>query len=549
MVCCILSSNFCSAAEAFSQAKTSMEVSVESFTVLAIASPEPAGQQAAWGDYDNDGDLDLLIARPPGLFRNDGGGSFLQVSLSLPYSQRAAWADFDRDGYLDFLLGDPTGNRIFQNDRSGGFVFVEPLLAGVRAISTIDADNDGDVDILEKGPSQNPFSGSPITRFYRNDGRGVFTLLPGIFPDLQSNGALEWNDYDYDGDWDLLLGGYTEAQPLKLYRNDTRGVFAETLVNLPWDSTEVSWIDYDNDRRVDVVMTGTRLFKNLGNSFSNVTEAAGLCCGNNGVWGDFDGDGWHDVMIAAPALAGVQPGRIFRNLRNGNFAQTEPPLPSVADDGSAWGDYDNDGDLDLVLTGASGLGPAKLVRNNSATSNALPSIPINLSATVLSGGQVLLSWSPSTDSGVWASITYNLRVGRTPGGIDVMSPEADLATGWRRVARVGNAGATNVWKLWLPPGQYYWSVQAIDSSFAGSGFSEEGTFVITAPVIVQQGISAGRVNLRFSGAAGLQYSVQVSPNLVTWSTAGGATEVSPGVFEFEDTSVNQGSRFYRISSP
>jgi hypothetical protein len=66
---------------------------------------------------------------------------------------------------------------------------------------------------------------------------------------------------------------------------------------------------------------------------------------------------------------------------------------------------------------------------------------------------------------------------------------------------------------------------------------------------VQQGISAGRVNLRLSGAAGRQYSVQVSPNLVTWSTAGGATEVSPGVFEFEDTSVNQGSRFYRISSP
>jgi hypothetical protein len=536
----------------------SFGVAVEDFSVLPLTIPGFGGHRAAWGDYDNDRDLDLAITGTEGagysgpgrVLRNDGGGSFSQVLL-VESSERPEWVDLDNDGYLELIMTHVSGTYLYSYDRQGGFVRLDQTLLAVRGISVADFDNDGDFDVLQKGPS---WAEGVVTRLFRNDGNNLFSVASTIFPDLPSNGAMEWSDYEYDGDWDVLLGGDSQSLPLKLYRNETRGAFVETEVNLPWDSREISWIDYDNDRRVDVIVPGTRVFKNLGNSFTNTVTGFPLSGYNNGVWGDFDGDGWHDVMLAGALFVNHAGGRIFRNLRNGDFVEIQAGLPALTDDGSAWGDYDRDGDLDLVLAG--GLGPSagdlafmKLVRNNSAVSNALPSIPTNLSATVRSGGEVILNWSPSTDSGVWASITYNLRVGTTPGGIDVMTPDADLATGWRRVARVGNAGATNFWKLWLPPGQYYWSVQAIDSSFAGSQFSEEGTFVITAPVIVQKVINSGRMNLRFSGAAGLQYSVQASSDLTTWSVAGAATEFSPGVFEFVDPSANQGSRFYRISSP
>jgi hypothetical protein len=536
----------------------SFGVDVEDFTVVPVTFPEFEGHRAAWGDYDNDGDLDLVItgaggagySGPGRVLRNDGQGSFSQVLL-IESSERPEWVDLDNDGHLELIVTHVSGTHIYSYNRRDGFVRLDQTLLAVRGISVADFDNDGDFDVLQKGPS---WAEGPVTRLFRNDGNNAFSIVSTIFPDLPSNGAMEWNDYDYDGDWDLLLGGDLQTLPLKLYRNDARGVFVETEVNLPWDSREISWIDYENDRRVDVIVPGTRVFKNFGGAFSNVVTGLPSAGYNNGVWGDLDGDGWHDVLLAGALFVNHAGGRIFRNLRNGDFVEVEAGLPALTDDGSAWGDYDNDGDLDLVLAGGSGLfhgsvGAVKLVRNNSVTSNALPSIPTNLSATVLSGGQVVFGWDLSTDSGVWASITYNLRVGTTPGRIDVMTPDADLLTGWRRVARVGNAGATNFWKLWLPPGRYYWSVQAIDSSFAGSRFSEEGTFVITAPVIVEQAIRSGRMALRFSGAAGFQYSVQVSSDLESWSLGGEATEVSSGVFEFVDTAGITGSRFYRISSP
>jgi len=77
-------------------------------------------------------------------------------------------------------------------------------------------------------------------------------------------------------------------------------------------------------------------------------------------------------------------------------------------------------------------------------------------------------------------LTYRLRVGTTPEGIEIMSPHADVATGKRRVTARGNVSATNTWALRnLPRGTYYWSVQAIDSAFAGSPFGAEATFAIT----------------------------------------------------------------------
>ncbi len=147
---------------------------------------------------------------------------------------------------------------------------------------------------------------------------------------------------------------------------------------------------------------------------------------------------------------------------------------------AAWGDYDNDGDIDILLSGSSDqLGSiTRVYRNDLVPPNSVPSAPSGLNAA-FNGGDVILGWSPSTDAQTPApGLTYNLRVSTTPGGVDVASPLANTATGYRRVVQIGNAnnGTTAILKS-LPGDTYYWSVQAVDTAFAGSPFAVESTFV------------------------------------------------------------------------
>jgi hypothetical protein len=180
----------------------------------------------------------------------------------------------------------------------------------------------------------------------------------------------------------------------------------------------------------------------------------------------------------------------------------------------------------------------------------LPSAPSAL--TVLPGA--ILSWSPGTDAQTTnaAGLTYNLRIGTNSGGAQIMSPLANLATGLRRVARIGNVCTSTRWRANLPPGTYYWSVQAIDAAFAGSAFAAESSFTIPdrPPVIISaMFVAPGQLKLTFEAVPNLSYRVLISSNLVDWAIAGTAAEGSAGQFEFVDSSANTGTRFYRVSSP
>jgi hypothetical protein len=122
----------------------------------------------------------------------------------------------------------------------------------------------------------------------------------------------------------------------------------------------------------------------------------------------------------------------------------------------------------------------------------------------------------------------------------------------RRIARIGNAGASTQWRANLPPGTYFWSVQAIDAAFAGSAFAAESVFTIPSrPPRIIEGVfvGAGQFKLMIDAASGVSCRVLVSSNLVTWTIAGSATEISPGHFQFMDSAAPSGSRFYRVSSP
>ena len=122
---------------------------------------------------------------------------------------------------------------------------------------------------------------------------------------------------------------------------------------------------------------------------------------------------------------------------------------------------------------------SKILRNNNESLNSLPKIPSNLK-TFINGYNVTFKWDKSTDNETPQNgLTYNLSIGTSPGACDILSPMSDLNTGKRRIVGMGNAGHCNSKTIkGLADGKYYWSVQAIDNNFAGSGFAETRSFTL-----------------------------------------------------------------------
>jgi hypothetical protein len=219
---------------------------------------------------------------------------------------------------------------------------------------------------------------------------------------------------------------------------------------------------------------------------------------------------------------------------------------------------DNDGKLDLLLTGAatnhSGSPEAPmtaLFRNAGPSSNTPPTAPSGLAATVQPFGQARLSWNPASDSQTATpGLNYNVRIGTSPGGADVLAPAASLANGFRRLPQIGNAqaGLSNIVNH-LSAGTFYWSVQAIDTSFAGGAFAPEATFHIASgpPVITSFAYVAGQFQVRFDGLAGGNYTLQASSNLVQWVGITNLIAPTNGSYQVQDpAAATFPHRFYRL---
>jgi hypothetical protein len=175
---------------------------------------------------------------------------------------------------------------------------------------------------------------------------------------------------------------------------------------------------------------------------------------------------------------------LYQNHGN-SFVDIGSPFEGADNSAIAWGDYDNDGDLDLLISGMHYFTGAatRLYRNDMGVANTTPSAPVHLSSTV-SGDSLALHWEPASDAQTRTSgLTYNLRVGTTPGGAEIVSPMADLATGYRLQPQLGNVNHNKRWIIRYLSGKFgtqdpsswtlYWSVQAIDNTFAGSAFATE----------------------------------------------------------------------------
>ncbi len=371
----------------------------------------PGAQSNAWGDYDNDGDLDLVVTfrnAPVRLYRNDDG-VFADVGAAsgLPVEggnmRGAAWGDYDSDGDLDLYLGyaDRFGppNHLFRND-DGTFTDVAAELGvdlvGITGqVSFIDYDADGDVDLYVAFREI-------FNRLLRNDVNesGTFTdvsFASGTADIRRTVGAC-WFDMDGDGDLDLFTANQNGDRD-GMYRNDLAkdgsGRFTDVGIELDMDqprrptadgSVGCAVTDFNNDGHLDLYVAEyghDSLFRSNGDgTFTDVAADVGVNAEDHivtGAWGDYDNDGRQDLYTVG--YVNRQPGArdyLFRN-EGSTFADVMPGVimdGRDADHGVQWADYDLDGDLDLALAANDPAGQHALFRNNLDSSAAARGIHI-----------------------------------------------------------------------------------------------------------------------------------------------------------------------------
>ena len=317
-----------------------------------------------WGDVNNDGFVDLIVpthglrsSGGPFVYLNNGGTAFIDIRTTSGIQRNNpdssdwhgfAFGDYDGDGNLDVFIA--------EGSKKGGKRVSDELFRGL------------------------------------GDGTFQYTSrTAGILIGTDRGRCPFWVDYDNDGKLDLFVKNQFNVN--RLYKNNGNGAFTEVsdaaglaLATIGRDQgTTCSFADYDNDGFMDVFFAGDgmpgsvptdALFRNQGGNFIDVTAAAGftpLSSGHGIAWGDYNNDGLLDLYVARiGSKVGAAAARLYRNNGDGTFSDVtqEAGLRTDANTQSAvWGDYDNDGFLDLFVTNSGtelvGLGNANLLYHNN----------------------------------------------------------------------------------------------------------------------------------------------------------------------------------------
>ena len=361
---------------------------------------------------------------PDRLYRNNGDGTFTEVGKAAGlddcyWSMAAAPVDYDADGDLDIFLLNYGPNRFFRNNGDGTFTDIAPEL-GLVGPETLngftkwsvgaafwDYDRDGDLDVMVGNfLAFDPYYLShetphmmPHPREYLGQASLLYEQGPdGKFTDVTQKMGMYYPDskcmgltvFDYDGDGYLDLFQGNDHQENFLFHRERDGTFVEVgrlagvAVNdegHPTGSMHGSIGDVDGDGQIDLMVVDLEygaLYRNLGNGlFADITAAAGLknIFAGKGVWGaalfDYDNDGDLDIYSAngMADLLVEQDQLLLENAGQGQFHDVGPQRSAYFREkrsarGAAVWDYDNDGDLDIIVSHIDLRGTAALLRND-----------------------------------------------------------------------------------------------------------------------------------------------------------------------------------------
>ncbi len=363
---------------------TVLQVSIaQTFENLNANLPEIFNSITAFGDADGDGDLDLYLSGidsnnelAGGLYIYDSGSYSLSATSGLPLLSlgSARWDDINNDGFLDILLlgyDDFTFvgvTDVYLNNNDGTFsalnLGLSPTYLGEAAFS--DINNDGYVDIAITGIETDNFEF--ITKIYKNNGDTTFSELigAGTFPGMNF-GRIKFADYNNDAFQDFVLSGFGDDYYTKIFTNNGDETFTESgIVLLQSWLGDTEWGDYNDDGNIDLIISGTGgvsgderntlLYKNNGDgTFTDIIAGFNGVSHSSIEWGDFDDDGDLDVLIIG---TNTTPGdgnytyHVYNNDGSDVFSLSATALLTGSYYGDAdSGDIDGDGKLDVVISG------------------------------------------------------------------------------------------------------------------------------------------------------------------------------------------------------
>jgi hypothetical protein len=343
------------------------------------------GSRPAWSLGGTIALIAMILA--PSAWAASAAGVLRFTPLAEPFaaaggdSRAVNWVDYDGDGDLDlYVTNGPKGgadNFLYRNDGAAGFAPVTDsaiVQDGSPSVASAwgDYDNDGDPDLFVA-----TWYGLP-NLLYRNDGQGQFVAVSDspVTADSSYTEAADWGDYDSDGDLDLYVANSAGDKRNFLYRNqggafvrlDHGAATADTSA-----SRGVTWVDYDGDGDLDLYVVNENLQANdlyrndgLDAGFVSVVGHPLTAAGGSSMsasWGDYDNDGDQDVVVTNWGQDNV----LYRNDGRGRFtALASAPLAGDrgASFGSGWADADNDGDLDLHIGTAFARSPGDFFYEN-----------------------------------------------------------------------------------------------------------------------------------------------------------------------------------------